>query len=138
MRGTVGLLLAALALTGAAPGCSPGGDVVCTQIGCDSGLGVELRAGALEAVDGPFTVRVCADGDCTESEQPGGPTASTVYVFHVLPDARAGADTSVRVEVADRDGIAFAATRTARFRADRPNGPRCPPVCNQAHLRFGG
>lgn len=106
----------------------------CTLIACSSDAQVRLR-------DLPQRVsraRVCVAGRCGAARPVDGPVP---MVAAPVPEAkrREGLVVRVTLELLDAEGDAIASvTRRAEVVRVRPNGPKCPPVCFQVHLRYDG
>lgn len=100
---------------------------VCTQIGCNSGLIVELPD-----VPSPYTVSVRVPGQDRPARVaecgPDRPCTGSEFFADYTPDV-------VEIQV-----TAAGDSRTEVFRPEyesvRPNGPGCPPVCRQATVVF--
>lgn len=111
----------ALLLADCAP-TAPDGRV-CTLIGCDTGLTVEVAG----APAGPYRI---------ELEVPG--EAQRRVIRCDTPGACAPAFFEVAPEVATVHLVTAAGTRSQQVRPDyrvtQPNGPDCPPRCRQARV----
>lgn len=98
---------------------------VCTQIGCESGLQVELSG----APAGPFRVEAQAAGDGAPRvfECPAGGRCESAFFADFTPE-----EATIRVIAGGRT-----TARTVRPTYERvqPNGPGCPPVCRQGRVR---
>ena len=132
IAGTVALALAGV---GAAGGTDPA-PIACTEIGCASGVHIQLDRLPSEA----RSARVCVDGRCGR-KQPLSPGSGGGFVEARLPKGkrRARASVGVRIVVLDREGRVLARSRTrGRVRRTQPNGGGCPPVCFQVGLHYRG
>lgn len=115
------LCLLLIALGGSA--CSNSYGEVCTLIGCESGLSVELVGDVPEE----YTISVePADGGPSRTVECGPESACGAAVFFAdfTPD-------SVRVTV-EADGTTTSEPFKPSYELVRPNGPDCPPECRQA------
>lgn len=115
----------ALALVGVAA-CAPQEPVTaCTLIGCDDGWSVQI-VGALPAT---YTVRVSVEGDVVASVDcsPANPCPDRVF----LPGVTAA---QAELEIVG-DGVNLRWRVTPTYTVVQPNGPSCPPICNQARVR---
>ncbi len=126
----------ALAGVGATGGAGPP-PIACTEIGCSSGVHIQLDRLPAEA----RSARVCVDGRCGR-KQPLSPESGVGgFVQARLPKGkhRAKASVGVRIVVLDREGRVIARSRTrGKVRRTQPNGGDCPPVCFQVGLRYRG
>lgn len=124
LRRHLPVLFAILALGG---GCdSPTG--VCTQIGCDSGLTVQLD----QVPTGAFTVEVLPEEpqehpvvyrvECAGSAAPCG--ARVFFPGLVLERARVRVTTTLGTVTHDATDVIY--------RTSYPNGRQCTPACRQA------
>lgn len=109
----------ALALV-VATGCA-GTDVVCTQIGCDSGLTVKLEG----APQGPWSINVSSQGqsfakDCAAGGNCGGGLFFEGFTKDLVTVTVARNGTSVTYQ-----------NLTPTKAIVQPNGPRCEPTCDQ-------
>jgi len=115
----------ALALTAACPNSSSQPPQVCTKIGCESGLQVELGGAPV----GPFRVEAQAAGGGAARvfECPAGQRCEIAFFADFTP-----AEATVRVITGGRT-----TERTVRPTYERvqPNGPGCPPICRQGRVR---
>lgn len=108
--------------------------VACTEIACSSNAQVRLRA----LPDDAQGARVCVAGRCGPARPVDGPTPMATAP---VPEAKRHGGLVVRVtlELTDAEGDTIrSASRHAEVVRVRPNGPRCPPVCFQVHLRYDG
>lgn len=102
--------------TGAAP-------IMCTQIGCNDGLSVELD-GFDEEVELELTA---GEETRTVTCLPPGPC------HHFIPEFTPPEVTATAFLA---DGTEEERSFTPEYRDERPNGPDCPPVCRQAAIRW--
>ena len=131
IAGTVTLALAAV---GAGTGADPP-PIACTEIGCASGVHIELDRLPAEA----RSARVCVDGRCGRKQPLPPESAGGGFVEARLPKGkrRANASVGVRIVLLDREGRVLTRSRTrARVRRTQPNGSGCPPVCFQVGLGY--
>jgi hypothetical protein len=155
-----GLLLAACAASplsgggsgGSPPVSDPGGQVACTEIGCESGVRfASSRLGTLLGGARPLRVTACLDGDCVTVAVPRGRCAgpgsdlsarvgcSDGAVVLRLPgrdDLGRGVHTARLKLTAGAAAVLDETVEGLRFTANRPNGPDCPPVCWTAVARL--
>ncbi len=98
---------------------------VCTQIGCDSGLLVQVQ----EAV--PDTLTITADAPGLAAQTVVCTTASCAqYVF-----LRDFTPASVTLTVKGA-GVDIVRNVQPAYRVSQPNGPHCPPTCRQATVQI--
>lgn len=124
------VFVAMLMLAGCAgvPGQPPPGAQACTEIGCSSGLIVELEG----AVPASFQIEAATAGaDAQVAECPDGAPAiecdpSSVFFRDFLPD-----DVQITITW---DGQSVTQEFAPAYEELRPNGPGCPPVCSQARV----
>ena len=125
--------------------------MICTEIGCNSGLRVELSGVDLVA-DSTYLVDVCIGDECVEVEV--GPGHDGQITPGADPDTLEGGSLLVDYEgdaidlmvgfaefdpietvsfsitdVATGEVLASADGREVPFERNQPNGPGCPPVC---------
>ena len=124
MRAIV-LVILALAAACSSSNSSSQPPQVCTKIGCESGLRVELGG----APAGPFRVEVQAAGGGAARvfECPAGQRCEIAFFADFTPE-----EATIRVTAGGRT-----TARTVRPTYERvqPNGPGCPPVCRQGRVR---
>ena len=133
IAGTVALALAAV---GAGSGADPP-PIACTEIGCVSGVHIQLDSLPAEA----RSARVCVDGRCGRKQPLPPESGGSGFVEARLPRGKRRADASVgvRIVLLDREGRVLARSRTrGRVRRTQPNGPSCPPICFQVGLHYRG
>lgn len=95
---------------------------MCTQIGCNDGLNVEL-----DGFDDELELELTADGETrTVTCLPPGPCR------HFIPEFTP-AEVTATAFLGDREEER---TFEPEYREERPNGPDCPPVCRQASIRW--
>lgn len=105
-------------LCAALGGCNPFAPMACTQIGCSSGLRVELEG----TPTGTFTVTATADG-ATESVLCDDVATCDLFFEDFTP-----AQVTVSYESDDQQ---VERTFTPSYTRSRPNGEHCPPECLQ-------
>jgi len=129
-------LATALCVVALSTGCGGGSarlaDVPCTEIGCTSGLALDL-APITAKLDDAAAIRVCLRRKCrfySRRRSQGG-------AFFSVRGLRAGRRVSVRIAVTDGDGrvILRRGVRAPVLRV-RPNGPKCPPTCFQVAVHI--
>ena len=98
----------------------------CTDIGCASGLIVDLN---VPAASTPVTVLATATDGSTKSDS-CVPTTGSCSVF--LNDFTAS-NATIKVS-----GDSYTSTNTLQitYQSTRPNGPDCPPICLNARISF--
>ena len=109
------------------PGTTPR---ICTEIGCRSGVTFHLG----ELPESARRARVCVRDRCrTVAAGDRGPE----QLFVPTPDVRIEREVPVSVHVGGSGGARpIVSEIDVRMRAERPNGPGCPPRCLQAHVRY--
>ena len=108
-----------------------GGGVICTEIGCSSGLYMDLGAIG-RGPPGAERVRICVESACRSFALGNAPIAD-MRVAGLKERVRV----PVRMTVHGRDGRIL--RRNAVFapvRRTQPNGPECPPTCFQIAVRI--
>lgn len=96
---------------------------MCTQIGCNDGLNVEL-----DGFDQEVELELTAGEETrTVTCLPPGPCR------HFIPDFTPAEVTATALL---DDGTEEERSFTPEYREERPNGPDCPPVCRQASIRW--
>ena len=102
--------------------------IVCTAIGCEGELTVEIQ----DAPPGPITVQVTPPG-------PPGPVRTAA-----CPDT-SGCTNTVRFAPVAPGRTRFTVTTiagtrqwdvTPTYTTIQPNGPKCGPICRYAHVRL--
>ena len=123
--GVRGIVLVILALAAACSNSSSQPPQVCTQIGCESGLQVELGG----APAGPFRVEAQAAGGGAARvfECPAGQRCEFAFFSDFTPE-----EATIRVIA---DGRTTARTVRPTYGRVQPNGPGCPPICRQGRVR---
>lgn len=124
---------------------------VCTEIGCNSGLRVELADADLTA-DSTYSIDICIGEECVQVEVGPGHTGeitsgadpSTLEGGSIFLDAEADRVELMLgfVEFDPIETVSFSITDVATgevmastggedvpFERSQPNGPGCPPVC---------
>jgi hypothetical protein len=115
-------------------GPGDGAPHACTEIGCASGLYLDVRAVRKE-LPAARRVRICIDAKCRAFD------LADRFVMMGAKGLRDKEQVTVRMVVLGRDGTVLARRRAeAPVRRSRPNGPGCPPVCFQiaVHLERDG
>ncbi len=107
----------------------------CTAIGCWNSLDVVMEDAAVAA--GDYEAEVCLEGVCqtvavtVTVNDTGSARFRAEGLSGSPPDSR---DVQVTVRLLG-DGVMMAErSGPVRFRSDRPNGPRCDPVCFSGSL----
>ena len=126
-------LLAAtvLALTAAPSGSQ---QRACTQIGCSSGIYVDL-ADEQNRLTIPRRARVtlCMDDACRRFP------ANSAWVRLDVPSQDDAGPVRIRIVVRSRAGrVLMRRDRTVTLTRSQPNGPECEPVCWQASFAIRG
>lgn len=111
---------ALLCLAGCTSNAEP--QQICTLIGCENGLAVEVN----HSLQQSFTVNVRVANQTVHTFRCDPGQQCRAFVANQTPD-------EVTVSV-DAGGGQPPASRTYRpeYRMNRPNGPDCPPECKQA------
>jgi hypothetical protein len=112
----------------AAPG--GGGQVACTEIGCDSGLFLDLSPIAAKLPEVKH-VKVCLEDRC-QTFSPNEPLAMII-------DRGLTAEQSVTVTLTATDAaghVVLRESKSVRTVRAQPNGHDCPPVCFQVPLEL--
>jgi hypothetical protein len=116
---------------GGGGGGGGGGPVACTEIGCASGLYLDLRP-LDHRLPAARRVRICVADQCRTFGL-GGANIADMRVAGLKERDRV----RVRMTVLGEDGRALRrSTVTAPVRRSKPNGPRCPPTCFQVAVRI--
>ena len=110
---------ALLCLTGCTNNTEP--SQVCTLIGCDDGLGVQVT----HTLQHSFRVNVRAGTQTIHTFlcDPGQPCQA--FIRDQTPE-------DVTVVVNTSDATSVSKSFRPDYRVSRPNGPNCPPACRQA------
>jgi len=118
------IILFVVALAAACSNSSSQPPQVCTKIGCESGLRVELG----DAPAGPFRVEAQADGGAARVfECPAGERCEFAFFADFTPE-----EATIRVTA---NGRTTARTVRPTYERVQPNGPGCPPICRQGGVR---
>jgi hypothetical protein len=108
----------------------PGAPAACTEIGCDSGLFLDLSPIAAR-MPVAKKVKVCLEGHCQ--------TFSAKEPQAMIVDRKLNAEQSVTVTVTATDAtgkVLLRESKSVRTVRAQPNGPDCPPVCFQVPLKL--
>ena len=134
---------------------------MCTAVGCDSILTIELSQ--VDITPGAtYEVEVCVDGSCTaatttidvrhpatgevvrgETEREPGHLAGWMLIWaedhidYYLPESEYGSSASVTFTLTAPDGTVLAQTAEPTevpLERSQPNGPGCLPVCFQGRM----
>lgn len=99
--------------------------VACTLIGCDDGWSVEI-VGDLPPT---YTVRARVDGDVVASVNcsPAASCPDRIFLSGVTA-------AQAELEIVG-DGVDLRWQVTPNYETVQPNGPGCPPICQQARVR---
>ena len=129
-------IAASLALLGATSAGADDGREACTLIGCDSAV----TAGFAQTPADAFGAQICVDGRCGKTHRLVREAGADVLTQRLTNCQRqAGRRVKVIARVFDQQrGLIASDNARATVRRLRPNGPRCPPVCFMASLRFRG
>ena len=127
------------------PGCrgpAPGGTappLICTQIGCESGVEFDLAQSLVE--DRSYEIEACADTFCRSDtvDIPTGFSGRRVQelevaldrILLILPEADYAGRRRVSLLVRDAESgeVLAQVEDDVEFERLQPNGPDCPPVC---------
>lgn len=129
MRMMIAKLLVALSIIlplapGSLVSCAPTIPRACTQIGCSDGLTVQVAGTTPQT----FTVEAIAPGvEPRIAQSPGGQSGSSQFFF----------EDSTPEEVTIRitwNGGSVTETFRPSYETVRPNGPNCPPECQQGRV----
>jgi len=103
--------------------CDPITGQVCTLVGCDDQLVVNVEG----AFDSSFTVRMSFPGSA--------PVEAACSEGSCMVVSGGAAPSEVTIEVLDDSGaVVYTATASPEYQVFEPNGPDCPPSCLQAEL----
>jgi hypothetical protein len=116
-------LLSFLALT--LTGCSDHLQLVCTLIGCDSGLEIQVNP----VPTTPFRVEASALGYSAVYTQECPDPADCTRIF--LPEFTPAV---VRIRLIVGADTTFIEATNPEYTEVRPNGPDCPPLCRIGHV----
>lgn len=106
-------------------GCAPAAPAprICTKIGCESGLSIEVEG----APQDPYRVEARAAGETPRvRECPSPPECGRIFFPDFLP-------AEVTVEVI-AGGERSSRTVRPNVEVVQPNGPGCPPTCRQVRV----
>jgi hypothetical protein len=105
--------------------CSSSGQQqqVCTLIGCNPGLAIEVTG----TISGRTTVEVTASGQTPRSFECNPGQICRGFLENFMPS-----QATVTVRLPDRT---VQRNVTPQYRDVRPNGPNCDPVCRQATVQ---
>lgn len=124
-RGTTRAFLT-VAVTAALAGCADSTAPVCTLIGCESGVRIELAEplteGATVTLEPDEPGGVAVSFQCTAAS----PCESPLFARDFTPESL-----TVRIQ---GGGIDYSESFTPTYTVSRPNGPRCPPECRIATI----
>ena len=114
-----------------AGGGGGGGPVACTEIGCSSGLFLDLRPIDRRLPEAE-RVRICLAAKCRTF----GLDRVDIAAMGIR-GLKSRDDVRVRMTVLGTGGrVLRRSAVTAPVRRSKPNGPRCPPTCFQAAVRI--
>ena len=127
VSGYLRLFSLALAIPVLGAGCASnaqeGGPVMCTLIGCEAGLSVDVRGDR----GGDVTVKVvAADGQTRTFECEAEAATCSSFFADYMPE-------NVSVTVTKSQGNTVRSFNVS-YANVRPNGEDCPPVCRQGHI----
>lgn len=115
-----------VAVTAALAGCVDSIAPVCTQIGCESGVRIELAEplpeGATVTLASDRPGGVAVSFQCTAAS----PCESPLFARDFTPESL-----TVRIQ---GGGIDYSESFIPTYTASRPNGPNCPPECRNATI----
>jgi hypothetical protein len=112
------------------PGGAGKGTHACTEIGCTSGLSLDVRA-VRRKLPKAESVKVCLRQRCHRYS-----LAKTDLVTLTTRGLHEGQRVAVRLVVFDGRGKVLIRRQTrAPVIKTKPNGPDCPPTCFQVHVR---
>lgn len=110
----------ALVLVAACVGANQEPERVCTLIGCNNGLAVEVSSSLQQSL----TVTVQAGAQVLHTFQCDAGQPCRAFVDNQTPE-------EVTVHVQTAQGT-VSKTYRPEYKLNRPNGPDCPPECRQA------
>lgn len=122
VKGLVAIMGLVAGCAGVEPEPEPEPQQVCTLIGCNDGLSVQVTSAVTQSIT--VTVRANNQVIRTFRCEPGNPCTS--FIEDQMP-------TSVSVTV-EAPGGTVNRVYTPEYRTARPNGPNCPPTCRQATI----
>jgi hypothetical protein len=122
-------------------GCGSGMLDTCTQVGCTSGIGIEIKQLPKE-LPGARKIDVCVADQCTrdtvyETGKPEGKYVPKAYRYAEAEARRlhGPGPYPVSVTVYDRQGaVLLRASDSVVMEKDQPNGVHCRPTCFGAAL----
>jgi hypothetical protein len=118
-------LLVLLGMTGMACSSSNQSQQICTLIGCNPGLAVEING----TISGRTTIEVAATGETPRTFECNAGQPCRGFLENFMPS-----QATVTIRLSDRT---VQRTVTPEYRDVRPNGPNCDPVCRQATVQVG-
>jgi len=128
----IGLVLAGCGdSAGVAADRTDEGPIACTEIGCSSGVFLDVSP-VKRQLDEARRVRICLRDRCRSYE-----LARTDLVTLSVPGLSDGQRVSVRMIVTGASGkVLLRRSTRAPVRRTQPNGPECPPTCFQVLVRL--
>ncbi len=113
-----------VAIAAGTAGCATAGaPEVCTLVGCEAGLAIDVRGDR----GGDITVKlVAADGQLRTFECEAEANGCNAFFADYTPE-------NVTVTVTKKEGNVVRSYGVT-YRNTYPNGERCPPVCRQGHV----
>lgn len=126
------------------------GCVTCTEVGCDSGVGITVAG--FSTVVAPATLQACVNDQCQEltfAEQDGKTVCNTaatgsrcelrdsgeLEIFFYEEDV--DPDVTVTLEAKDAAGqVVFSDSKDVKAVENQPNGELCEPTCHNAEANF--
>ncbi len=115
-----------LGVIGCTSNSSPPPGTVCTLIGCEDGLAVEITGDRTVPID--VTVKGAGQDartfECADPDQP-----CRTFLAGYMPS-------EVTVTVSTSDGQESTETFAPTYETTYPNGPDCPPGCEQATVKM--
>jgi hypothetical protein len=110
-------------------------ELFCTEMGCTSGIRVQL-GGLRRALAGAASVRLCTAAGCVAGKLPRTDLASITREWRGVP-RHPNASYTADFTVLDRDGnVLLHLRRAVRLSKFEPNGHACGPTCYSAELKL--
>ena len=114
-----------IAMTGVLLGCDALDPKICTEIGCSSGLTVQLASTPVGAYSVEIVTSPVAGGATYKFSCPGTSTCGPAFFESYL-------GTSPLIRVTSSAGTKDTQLSDVAYTTGQPNGKGCPPVCTSA------
>ena len=131
--------LVALGLGPALTAC--GAPLICTTVGCQSSVSVDIASLAAKARPLSAIATLCASGVCQTQTVTFIADASDTTLVQTLPadpSRTAGSRVPVTLRVTQGTEVLVDTSTTATLAQFAPNGTTCGPICYDAHLVLTG